>query len=161
MILFLSHSLGIVTKTEQDLIACSAILFLDPFFESYNFLFGTTITSSFFSSNSHFFSSQNWHASSYSIVLYLWLGAERPTTQTYNSGMVSRYYLGWPLCLLRGNSASENLQQETQWPKCCLYKTPYIAAPVRETGKVIARTPPYAWLPTNAPTRTRFFLVHE
>jgi hypothetical protein len=30
----------------------------------------------------------------------------------------------------RGNSTSKNLQQETQWPKCCLYKTPYIAAPV-------------------------------
>ncbi len=57
----------------------------------------------------------------------------------------------------RGNSASENLQQETQWPKCCLYESPYIAAPIRETGGVIAITPPYAWLPTDAPTRARFF----
>jgi hypothetical protein len=56
-----------------------------------------------------------------------------------------------------GNSASENLQRETQQPKCCLYETPYIAAPVRETGDVIARTPLYARLPTDAPTRTRFF----
>ncbi len=69
--------------------------------------------------------------------------------------MVSRYYLGWPFCLHRGNSASKNLQQETQRPKCCLYKTPYITAPVRETGDVIARTPLYAQLPSDAPTRTR------
>ncbi len=46
---------------------------------------------------------------------------------------------GWTLRLLRGNSAYENLQQETQRPNCCLYKTPYyVAAPVRETGDVIA-----------------------
>ena len=62
--------------------------FLDPLVESQlrifskssnNFLFGTTITPSFFSSNSHFFSGQSQHASSLSIVLYLWLGARRPT----------------------------------------------------------------------------------
>ncbi len=29
--------------------------------------------------NSHFYSGQSWHASSPSIVLYLWLGARRPT----------------------------------------------------------------------------------
>ncbi len=57
----------------------------------------------------------------------------------------------------RGNSASKNLQQETQQPKCCLYKTPFVAAPVRETGDVIARTPPYAQLPTHTPKRARFF----
>jgi hypothetical protein len=61
----------------------------------------------------------------------------------------------------RGHSASENLQQETQQPKCCLYKTPYVAAPVRELGDIIARTPPYVQLPTYPPTRARFFLVHE
>ncbi len=55
----------------------------------------------------------------------------------------------------RGNSASENLQQETKRPKCCLYKTLYVAAPVRETGDVITRTPLYPRLPTDAPTRTR------
>ncbi len=89
---------------------------------------------------------------------YLWLGARKPTTQLYNSGMVSRYYLGWPfLHLHRENSASKNLQWETQWPKCCLYETPYIAAPIRETGDIIARTPLYTRLPTDAPTRTRFF----
>ncbi len=115
----------------------------------------------YISQNSHFFSGQSRHASSSLIVLYLWLGARRPTTQWYNSGMVSWYYLGWPLCLHRGNSASENLQQETQWPKCCLHKTPYVVAPLREPGDVIARTPPYAQLPTNAPTRTIFFFVHE
>ncbi len=82
--------------------------------------------------------------------------------QSYNSGMVSQYYLGWPLHLHRGNSAAEKLQQETQRLKCCLYKTPYyVTAPVRETGDVIARTPLYARLPTDAPTRTRIFLVHE
>ncbi len=61
----------------------------------------------------------------------------------------------------RGNSASENLRQETQRPKRCLYKTPYVAAPVRETGDVIVRTPLYARLPSDAPTRTRIFLVHK
>jgi hypothetical protein len=61
----------------------------------------------------------------------------------------------------RGNSASKNLQREIQWPKCCLYKTPYVAAPVRETGDVITRTLPYAQLPTDTPTRTRIFLVHK
>jgi hypothetical protein len=54
-----------------------------------------------------------------------------------------------------GNSSSKNLQQETQQLKCCLYKTPYVAAPVRETGDVIAKTPLYAQLPTDAPTRAR------
>ncbi len=45
---------------------------------------------------------------------------------------------GWPLHLLRGNSAHENLPCEAQRPKCCLYETPYyVAAPVRETGDVI------------------------
>ncbi len=58
---------------------------------------------------------------------------------------------GWPLRLLRGNSAYENLQQETQWPNCCLYETPYyVAAPVRETGVVIAHL-----------QEPDFFLVHE
>jgi hypothetical protein len=57
----------------------------------------------------------------------------------------------------RGNSVSKNLRQETQWPKCCLYKTPYVAAPVREIGDVIARTPLYMQLSTDAPTRTRIF----
>ncbi len=58
----------------------------------------------------------------------------------------------------RGNSASGNLQRETQWPKCCLYKTPYVAAPIRETGDIIVRTLPYEQLPTYAPTRTRIFV---
>ncbi len=54
-----------------------------------------------------------------------------------------------------GNLLRVKLQQETQWPKCCLYKTPYIAAPVRETGDVIARTLLYAWVPTGTPTWAR------
>ncbi len=46
---------------------------------------------------------------------------------------------GWPLRLLRGNSSYKNLPREAQRPKCCLYKMPYsVAAPVRETGDVIA-----------------------
>ncbi len=109
----------------------------------------------FFSSNS-----QSQHASSSSIVLYLQLGAERPTTQSYNS------WYGLPVLLRvtlasRGNSAFENLQQETHRPKCCLNETSYVAAPVRETGDVIARILPYARLPTYAPTRARIVLVHK
>jgi len=56
----------------------------------------------------------------------------------------------------RENSASKNLQQETQQSKCCLYKTPYIAAPIREKGDDIPRTLHYTQLPsTDAPTRAR------
>jgi hypothetical protein len=55
----------------------------------------------------------------------------------------------------RGNSASENIQQETQRRKCCLFETPYVAAPIREAGDVITRTPLYLQLPKDAPTRTR------
>ncbi len=78
--------------------------------------------------------------------------------QSYNSGMVSRYYLGWPLHLHRENSASENLQREAQRTKCCLFETPYnVPAPVRETGDIIARTSLYARFPTYAPTRTKKF----
>ncbi len=107
--------------------------------KSYNFLFGTTTTPSVTFSNSHFFSGQNWHASSPSIVLYLWLGARRPTAQSYNSSSVSRYYLGWPLRLLRGNFAYKNLPCKAQRPKCCLHKMPYyVAASVGETDDVIA-----------------------
>jgi hypothetical protein len=41
--------------------------------------FGTTTTPSFLSLDSHFFSGQSRHASSSSIMLYPWFGAERPT----------------------------------------------------------------------------------
>ncbi len=41
--------------------------------------------------------------------------------------------------------------------KCCFYKTPCIAAPMRERGEVIMRALPYVQLPTDAPTGTRFF----
>ncbi len=76
--------------------------FLDPLVESQfritskscNFLFGTTTTPSITFSNSNFFSGQSCHASSPSIVLYLWLGARRPTSQLYDSSSVFRYYLG-------------------------------------------------------------------
>jgi hypothetical protein len=36
---------------------------------------------------------------------------------------------------------------------------PYVAAPVRVLGDVIAKTMPYARLPLEAPARTRIFLV--
>ncbi len=94
-------------------------------------------------------------------MLYLWLGSERPTRHSFDSGMVSRYYFGWPLHLHRGNSAFKNLQHETQWLKCCLYETLYAPAPIRETGDVIARTPPNVRLPTDAPTRARFFFCSQ
>ncbi len=127
-------------------------------FKSNNFLFGTTTTQSFTFSNSHFFSGQSRHTSSSSIVLCLWLGARRLTAQSYDSSSVSQYNLGWPLRLLRGNSAYENLPCKAQRPKCCLYKTPYYAAaPVRETGDIIARTPLYARLPSDALKEPEFF----
>ncbi len=73
--------------------------FLDPSVESqfriisksYNFLFGTTTTQSITFSTSHVFSGQSRHASSSSIMLYLWLGARRPMAQLYDSSSVSRY----------------------------------------------------------------------
>ncbi len=48
-------------------------------------------------------------------------------------------------------------QQATYKDKCCLNESPYVAAPVTEQGDIIVRTPPYAQLPSDAPTRTRFF----
>ncbi len=45
--------------------------------------------------------------------------------------------------------------------KCCLYETPYITAPIRVLGDVIVNSTPYTRLPTDAPTRASFFLVHE
>ncbi len=139
--------------------------FLDPLVESqfriisksYNFLFGTSITPSFFSCNSHFFSGQSRNDSSSSLFscCISGLGPEgllhNRKTPVWSPGNLLRVTLA-----SRGNSASENLQRETQRPKCCLYETPYVAALVRETGDVIARTPLYAQLPTDAPTRTRF-----
>ncbi len=64
--------------------------FLDPSVESqfriiaksYNFFFGTTTAQSFTFSTSHFFSGQSRHASSSSIMLYLWLEARRPTASS-------------------------------------------------------------------------------
>jgi hypothetical protein len=86
-------------------------------------------------------------------MLYLWLGARRPKAQSYNSSSVSRYYLGQPLDLLRGNAASKNLPCEAQQPKCCLYEMPhYVAAPVRETGDIVAhlQEPDFFWFTSNA-----------
>ncbi len=61
MILFLCQCLGIITRTEQDLKAHSAILHLQTLFKSHNFLFGTTTTPS---------------------LLLFQFGAERPATIT-------------------------------------------------------------------------------
>ncbi len=41
--------------------------------------------------------------------------------------------------------------------KCCLYKTPYVPAPVRVLGDIIAKATPYEQLPLGTPTRTRIF----
>jgi hypothetical protein len=85
--------------------------FLDPSVESqfrsmsksYNFLFGTTTRQSFTFSTSHFFSGKSRHASSSSIVLYLWLGARWPTATldlalctlgTQGKGTLCMYPLG-------------------------------------------------------------------
>ncbi len=132
-----------------------------------NFLFGTTTTPSITFSNSHFFSGQSQHTSSPSILLYLWLGVRRPTAQSYDSSSVSRYYLGWPLHLLRGISAYKNLPCKAQRPKCCLYETPYyVAAPVRETGDIIAhlQEPELFWFTSNAflkrPVLLKYWLLH-
>ncbi len=113
---------------------------------------------------SHFFSGQSRHASSSSIVLYLWLGARRPMAQSYNSGMVSRYYLGWPLHLHKGNSASENLPWEVQLPKCCLYKTPYYVALEKQvTSLGTYKNQNFFWFMSNAvlrrPVSSKYWLL--
>ncbi len=41
--------------------------------------------------------------------------------------------------------------------KCCLYKTLYVAAPVRVLGDVIAKATPNKQIPLDAPTRSREF----
>jgi hypothetical protein len=41
--------------------------------------------------------------------------------------------------------------------KCCLHETPYVAAPVRVLGDVIAKPTPYKQIPLDAPTRTGKF----
>ncbi len=72
-------------------------------------------------------------------MLYLWLGARRPTAQLYNSRSVSRYYLGVTLASSEGKLCLRESPTRNQRPKRCLYETPYyVAAPVRETGDVIA-----------------------
>jgi hypothetical protein len=57
--------------------------------------------------------------------------------------------------------SDKNLQQETQRPKCCLYETPYFAAPVRETGDVIARTLPMRNFLHTHVQEPEFVLVYE
>ncbi len=41
--------------------------------------------------------------------------------------------------------------------KHCLYETPYVAAPLRVLGDVIAKITTYTRIPSDAPTRTRKF----
>jgi hypothetical protein len=43
--------------------------------------------------------------------------------------------------------------------KGCFYKTPYVAAPILVLGDVIANSPPYARLPTDAPTIARNYFL--
>ncbi len=72
--------------------------------------------------------------------------AEKPTALLYNT--CSPRLLGWPLRL------GESLPLwNSKDKKCCLYKMPYAAAPMRVLGGIIARTKPYVQLPTDAPTR--------
>ncbi len=99
------------------------------------------------------------------IVTFLRLESARSSSSTHraawqawaNGPAAPTYYITcsprlieWPLCL--GESL---LPWNSNDKKCCLYEAPYVAAPVREIGEIITRTPPCAWLPTNAPTRTR------
>ncbi len=75
--------------------------FLDPSVESqfriisktYNFLFGTTTTQSFTFSTSHFFSGQSWHATSSSILLYLWYGARVGGSKSNAVNLILRLFL--------------------------------------------------------------------
>jgi hypothetical protein len=142
--------------------------FLDPSVESqfriisksYNFLFGIFIR--LLLPSLIVTSSQVRVGSSSSIVLSLaWGQKAYYTIIRFRYGLPVTYF-GWPLCLHRVNSASKNLPWEAQWPKCCLYETPYyVAAPIRETANVIARTPPYAQqLPTHL-QEPEFFFVHK
>ncbi len=77
--------------------------------------------------------------------------AKEPMALLYNTS--SPRLSGWPLRLgvplPLWNSKDK---------KCCLYKTPYIAAPTRVLGDIIAKTTPYNQIPLDAPTRTRIFL---
>jgi hypothetical protein len=47
------------------------------------------------------------------------------------------------------------LPQKSKDKKCCLYETPYITAPVRVLGDVIAKPTPYEQIPSDTPTITR------
>ncbi len=80
--------------------------------------------------------------------------AEGPMALSYDT--CSPRLLGWPLYL--GETLPLwNLKDK----KCCFFETPYVAAPMRVLGDVIARTLTYARLCTDVTTRTRLFLVHE
>ncbi len=76
--------------------------------------------------------------------------AERPTAQLYDSS--NPRLLGWPLRLGKTLPLWNSKDK-----KCCLYKTPYVAAPLREIGDTIVRTLFCVRLPTEAPTGIRFF----
>ncbi len=78
--------------------------------------------------------------------------AKRPTGLLYNT--CSPRLLGWPLHL------GETLPPwKSKEKKCCLFKTPYVAAPMRQIGDVIVWTTPYAQLSMDAPTRKPEFLM--
>ncbi len=76
--------------------------------------------------------------------------AKGPMALSYNTS--SPRLPGWPLCL-----GVPLPPWNSKDKKCCLYKTPYVAAPIKETGDITAKN--YALCTT---TRNRFFfLIHE
>jgi hypothetical protein len=82
---------------------------------------------------------------------YLWLGAKRIITQSYDSGKPPGIFL-LRVTLASGETLpTRNLPGKALRPKCCLYEMPYyVAAPVRETGDVIMHL-----------QEPDFFLVHK
>ncbi len=88
-------------------------------------------------------------SSSCSALFLAW--ARGPMALSYNTS--SPRLPGWPMHL------GETLPPwNSKGKKCCLYKTPCVAAPMRVLGDAIAKATPYDWMPLDAPTRTRIFL---
>jgi hypothetical protein len=117
--------------------------------------FLVSTTPSFLSLDCHFFSGQSWHMPL--PLLSCCISSLGQKGLLHNHTNASYPGLLRVTLASRGNSASKNLQQETQWPKCYLYEAPYIAAPIRETGDTTARTPLYVRLSTGTPIRASFF----
>ncbi len=103
--------------------------------KSRDFLFGTTTTPSITFSNSHFFRSESARRFLFNCAVSLaWSQKAYYTIVQFPLVFLLRMTLA-----SRGNSASKNLPCNAQRPNCCLYEMPYyVAAPIRETGDVIA-----------------------